>query len=79
MNIKPLNSVRVKKLYSGALIPKRASDGAVGYDVFAYHIIDKETKEEINDALPYILHPDESVLVGTGVAFAISPSYECQV
>lgn len=70
--------IAVKKLYPDAQIPKRASNNAVGYDAFAYHILDKDSKNSIGQ-FPYTLEPSESVLIGIGVQFAVPQPFQCEV
>lgn len=70
-------TVPFKTLFDDAMSPARASDGAVGFDAYAYHVLN-ENKEHISD-LPYTLLPGEKVLIGIGVAFAVPPTCECQV
>lgn len=68
----------VQKISDDAKVPERASNGAVGYDVYAYRILDKKTKEPIGE-LPFVLKPGESVLIGIGVRFAIPWPIQCEV
>ncbi|MCX6745373.1 MAG: dUTP diphosphatase [Candidatus Parcubacteria bacterium] len=68
----------VQQISSDAKIPKRASNGAVGYDVYAYRILDKKTREPIGE-LPFVLEQCESVLIGIGVRFAIPWPIQCEV
>ncbi|MBI2483029.1 dUTP diphosphatase [Candidatus Uhrbacteria bacterium] len=70
--------IPIQKLFSDAKIPVRASAGAVGYDVYAYHVIDKQTRASAG-ALPVTIPPHGSVLLGIGVAFVVPPEYDCQV
>ncbi|MBI4433851.1 dUTP diphosphatase [Candidatus Uhrbacteria bacterium] len=70
--------IPIKRLFPDAQIPVRASDGAVGYDVYAYHVVDKHTRESLG-ALPVTIPPQGSVLLGIGVVFAVPPEYDCQV
>ncbi|MEE8131854.1 MAG: dUTP diphosphatase, partial [Candidatus Paceibacterota bacterium] len=56
----------------------RASDGAVGYDVFASRVLDKRTKEILQD-LPVEISPGGSILIGIGVQMAIPWLYQCEV
>jgi dUTP pyrophosphatase len=70
--------IAMKKLFPGAQVPARASAGAVGYDVYAYHAIDKHTRVHSHD-LPIVIPPGGSVLVGIGVAMAVPFPYDCQV
>lgn len=69
--------IKAKKIREGAIIPIRASDGAVGYDVFASVILDRKTKEIIGD-LPMALAPGETVLIGIGVQMAVPFPYQCE-
>ena len=73
-----LSQVKVVRLYHDAIIPQRVSDEAVGYDVYAFHILDRETKEP-TESLPAIIEPGDAKLVGIGVVLAIPPGYEAQV
>lgn len=70
--------VKARKLYPDAKIPERASPGAVGYDVYAYHVVDKNTRETCGE-LPIEIPPGGSVLVGIGVQFAVPFPIDCQV
>jgi len=65
-----MKSVLFKKIGMGAQPPKRATGGAVGYDVFAYHLQDKKTREHSGD-LPFVLLPGKQILIGIGVIMAI--------
>lgn len=71
-------NIKVKRIRLDARIPIRASDGAVGYDVFASRVLDKNTKEVIKE-LPIEISPGGSVLIGIGVQFAVPWLFECQV
>jgi dUTP pyrophosphatase len=73
-----MRSVQFKKLYEEAKPPQRATGHAVGYDVFAYHVQDKITREHAGD-LPYVLLPGAQVLIGIGVILAIPWPTEAQV
>lgn len=70
--------IKVKKIREDAQIPLRASDGAVGYDVFASRVLDKVTKLVISD-LPSEIEPGGSLLIGIGVQMAVPWPYECEV
>jgi len=65
-------------MFPDALAPTRASSGAVGFDVYAYHVVDKETRATVQE-LPFELRGGESVLIGIGIVFAVPPSIDCQV
>lgn len=68
----------VQQITPEAKVPERASNHAVGYDVYAYQILDKKTREPIG-ILPFVLEPGESVLIGIGVRFAIPWPIQCEV
>lgn len=71
-------NIKVKKIRKDAKIPIRASDEAVGYDVFASRVLDKNTKKVIQD-LPVRIPAGESVLIGIGVQLAVPWPYQCEV
>lgn len=73
-----MNNVKVRKVRENARIPERASNGAVGYDVYASIVLNKITKEVIGK-LPITVNPGESILIGIGVQFAIPWPCEAQV
>lgn len=70
--------IKVQKIRKDAKIPIRASDGAVGYDVFASRVLDKKTKKVIQN-LPAIIPPGESILIGIGVKMAVPWPYQSEV
>ncbi len=69
-------NIKIKKIRKDAKIPIRASDGAVGYDVYASRVLNKSTKEVIQD-LPVEILPCGSVLIGIGVQMAVPWPYQC--
>ncbi|MEK7555333.1 MAG: dUTP diphosphatase [Patescibacteria group bacterium] len=71
-------NIKVRKIREDAKIPIRASDGAVGYDVFASRVLDKHTKEVIQD-LPAEIPPQKSILIGIGVQMAVPWLCQCEV
>lgn len=71
-------NIKIRKIRDDAKAPIRASDGAVGYDVFASRILDKNTKEVIGE-LPARIPAGGSVLIGIGVQMAIPWLHEAQV
>lgn len=73
-----MKTIQVKRLFPDAQIPVRASNGAVGFDVFAYGVLDMETKEYAGE-LPFVLLPGKRILIGIGVSFALPWPVECQV
>lgn len=70
--------IQCTRIRENAKMPERASDGAVGYDVYASVVLDKKTKS-VQAHLPAILKAGESLLIGTGICFAIPFAYEAQV
>ena len=70
--------IKAQKLYPDAQLPRRASPGAVGFDVYGYHVLDKTTHEVIGN-LPYEIFPGGSVIIGIGIKMAIPFPYDCQV
>ena len=70
--------IQVCKIRKDARIPERASNFAVGYDVFALRVLDKTTKKVIKE-LPIEILPGESALIGIGVKFAIPWPIQCEV
>lgn len=62
--------VKCKKLYQDAKLPERASAGANGYDVYAYHVVSKETKMHLSD-LPVDIPPGGSVHIGIGIMMGV--------
>ncbi len=73
-----MDKVQIVRVRPDALLPRRASAFAVGYDVYASRVLDKETKEVLSE-LPATIGPGESLLVGIGVAFAIPWPWEAQL
>ena len=71
-------NIKVRKIRKDAQIPIRASDGAVGYDVFASRVLDKYTKKVIQD-LPVEIGPGDSVLIGIGIQMAVSWLYQAEM
>lgn len=63
-------NIKIRRLRDDAMVPVRATDGAIGYDVFASRVLDKKTKEVIQD-LPEEIPVGGSLLIGIGVQFAI--------
>jgi len=73
-----MNTIKIRKVRPDAIIPARASNGAVGYDVYASRVLDKGTKKPLCD-LPITIAPGNSVLIGIGVQFAIPWPWQCEV
>lgn len=71
-------NIKIRKIREDVQTPVRASDGAVGYDVFASRVLDKHTKEVIGD-LPVEIPAGGSILIGIGVQMAIPWSCQAEV
>lgn len=70
--------VKVQKMRDDSKTPARATQGAIGFDVYASRVLDKWTKQVIKD-LPIEIESGGSVLIGIGVSFDIPFPYEAQV
>ncbi|MFH1423984.1 MAG: dUTP diphosphatase [Candidatus Nealsonbacteria bacterium] len=70
--------VAVEKIREDSKIPERATEGAIGFDVYASRVLDKWTKEVSGD-LPAEIKPGGSILIGIGVRLDIPFPYEAQV
>lgn len=70
--------IKYAQLFPDAKVAQRASSGAVGYDVYAYHVVDKTSREEIG-TFPAVIEPGGSILIGTGIVFAVPFPIDCQV
>jgi dUTP pyrophosphatase len=71
-------------MYPDAKVPVRATEGAVGYDVHAYHVVHKTKKDAegnrlVVQELPFVLEPGKSVLIGIGIKCAVPFPYDCEV
>ena len=78
MNGEKFTTLKVRKVRPDAKIPIRASDGAIGYDVYAsivFHSYDKKQTAE----LPIVINPGEKALIGIGVAMAIPWPFQAEV
>ena len=72
--------VKLKKLGKDGKMPRRATNGSSGYDVFAYRVLDKETKKVISDLRePVEIKPGKSVLFGIGVALEIPETHHAVI
>jgi deoxyuridine 5'-triphosphate nucleotidohydrolase len=71
-------NIKIRKIREDALVPIRASDGAVGYDVFASRVLDKKTKEVSGD-LPAEIPAGSSALIGIGIQMAVPWPYQAEV
>jgi deoxyuridine 5'-triphosphate nucleotidohydrolase len=70
--------IKIQKITPEAKIPARASNRAVGYDVWALRILDKDTKNPIAN-FPYTIEAGESALIGIGIRFAVPWPIQCEV
>lgn len=59
------DTLKIKKLNEDSLVPYRGSNGAAGYDLFAY------SAEGYKDDEQWLVKPGEVVKVHTGIAVAI--------
>lgn len=59
------DTLKIKKLNEDSLVPYRGSNGAAGYDLFAY------SAEGYKDDKQWLVKPGEVVKVHTGIAVAI--------
>jgi len=73
-----MDKIQFQKVREDAIVPQRASEGAVGYDVYASRFLDKTTRESIGD-LPMEILPNSTAIIGIGIRMAIPFPYECQV
>lgn len=71
-------NLKVKRARPGAKIPERASNLAVGYDVYASIVLNKFTKA-VEGELPVTIQPGKSVLIGIGIQFALPWPNQCEV
>lgn len=60
---------KVKRVRPGAIVPRRQTEGASGYDLHALFDVDAKL----------CLRPLDRVKIGTGIALEIPPGYEAQV
>lgn len=80
-----LSAVKVHPLYPDAKCPVRASDGAVGYDLYVHHLYTDADRTGIikmnarGEGKPVIIRPGEQMLFGVGVSFAFQMGFEGQV
>jgi dUTP pyrophosphatase len=68
----------VEKIIPDAKVPERATNGAIGYDVFACRVLDKKSTGKISK-LPLALKPGQSALIGIGIKFAVPFPYQCEI
>ena len=71
-------NIKIRKARKDAQRPKRASNYAVGYDVFASRVLDIKTRKVIG-RLPTTILPWEVVLIGIGYKFAVPWLVRCEV
>lgn len=65
--------IKVKKLHPDARLPIYATPGSAGADLFAHILNDAGRRTSVR------LYPGERRLVGTGLAFEVSPGFEVQI
>ena len=70
--------IRLQKIREGALFPKQATEGSVGYDIFACVLLDKNTRE-LKSKLPVEISPGETVLIGTGFKMEIPFPWQAEI
>lgn len=73
-----LGSISVFRVRPDAHLPVRASDGAIGYDVFASRVLDPISREVVGE-LPVTIKPQEAVLIGIGIKMAVPFPYQVEV
>lgn len=73
-----MSITQIQVIADDAFIPKRKSNGAAGYDVFACFVVKKEDGSFLQD-LPFELSPGESVLIDIGIKLAISFPWQCEI
>lgn len=76
--------IKTRLLYPGALLPKKSTQLASGFDLHAYEILDVddflEFKPNVDHAFSrYTIYPGERVFVRTGIAVEIPEGWEGQV
>jgi len=62
-------ALRIKKLYSDAQLPQRATEGATGLDLFAY----------VKQGNKSIALEEKPKLIGTGIAVEVPEGYDLQI
>lgn len=73
-----LGLIHVYKIRPKVKLPVRASDEAVGYDVYASRVLDRKTRR-VKQRLPVKIMPGEAVLIGIGVKMAVPFPYQVEV
>lgn len=68
-------NVLFEKIVPDAKMPERASNLAVGYDVYANRVL----VGEVCQPLPFVLKPGQSVMIGTGLRMMIPWPWQCEV
>ena len=64
-----METLNVQKLYPDASLPRRATDGSTGLDLFAY----------ISGQGRRVILQNKPVLIGTGIAMEIPRGYDVQI
>jgi len=70
--------IKYTKLDPEAQVPRRVSDGAVGYDLFALRAV-HSSHRKVRPELPIKIRPGETVLVGTGIVMVIPWFYRGEI
>lgn len=66
-----MENLKIKRITDTAIIPKRGSTGAAGFDLYA----DSFTKNNKNESDNVVLNCGENVMVHTGISMAIPKGY----
>jgi len=76
-----IGAIKIAKLYPDAIIPKRKSDGAVGFDACAHNIQSRDEERRMTNNLekPVTIDPSDALLFGIGVVIELPMGYEIQV
>lgn len=73
-----MSVIKIVKIREDAIVPARATNEAIGFDVFGLHVLDKCSKEHVQE-LPIDIPVGGSILIGIGVRFAIPWPWQCEV
>tara|TARA_R110000824_G_scaffold8450_4_gene38494 strand:+ start:1250 stop:1732 length:483 start_codon:yes stop_codon:yes gene_type:complete len=69
--------VKIERMYKDVILPKYKHEGDSGMDVHAYYPINPINEDDVFDEIE--IHPQETVLIKTGIKVAIPIGYEIQV
>jgi dUTP pyrophosphatase len=70
--------IKYVKLYPDAMEPIRLTEGAAGFDLPAYHVLDIETGRPTG-ALPATVGPGGKLFIGTGLSIAVPLLVVCEI